>query len=709
MSKQNDIILIPSETDTDELDASSQHTKTPLASKTNVIPISETPRQDAHLGTFVHSVFTSAYSDSDDLLPSPRNALGITCESNPVSTRPPTLPFPSPPKKIPNTPSQPHDPIVLSSSPPSAISQPSPLFASAPPSNLQVIDNFQKENGTLELGSSPLHNKAVHSVALADSPRDKASCFKETILDASHNALPQPDSLEILSNSLDRSLLHEKNLLQFSSLSNRFADSGNASVHHSEADTNQVTRSPQQAHNDSSISFAEQTDVANGLVGSSGGSNVESTKPPSSSSKPNPLKNDQDEPLFELPSVESISTTISRKRALDASSATPDNRHNSTDSTQSNDLQKLKRLKKYYSRSFQSCVNDHDSREALHNTLRKSKTMGKVGLSKKKIDEAERKKNRELQRINKVKRTKEDCLSEMILILAHEDLFSLWGASLCESLKPFSCEFITAKDQLKSTVIWKRKVNTYFDHSSNRFEFVTEHIHNEPFSLYRIPCSDFVTKIVDNIVDDFVKSCKLQFPKSKLIFILEGVNSHFKNVKSDINRQYANAVNTGTKPLLFGSLSKYQTVTKEVLENEVCRMNVQHNVLLNYSNDEKETADWIKSFTSDIALSRYKQSSHLSARTSLAEIGHVKSADRVENTLNFMLRQILRVTPNISNAICDHFPSIPKLVQYLEANGEESLSNIMIATAVSERNLGTALSRRIYNTFLGRKSADDAP
>ncbi|WBW70916.1 Holliday junction resolvase subunit Eme1 [Schizosaccharomyces osmophilus] len=692
MSKQNDIILIPSETDIEEQDTSSQHTKSPLAAKTNVIPVSETPQQNAPLETFVHSLFPSAFSDSDDLLPSPRNALGIPCESNSKSNHLPTPNFPSKTKKLLDTPSHPRDPIVLSSSPPSAVPQTSPLFALTPPSNLHVIENFQRENETLDFGSSPLRDKVVDSIALPDPPCNKTPCFQETILDAPHNTFAQKVSPKGLSNSLDSSLLCEQNLLQYSTLLNRYADS--------ECPTHTLEK----AQSCSKTSPGNQMKQMCKLPSPLAGSGFDDTKSSSSSSKPSSHENDRDASLFDLPTVDLASTTISRKRTLDALST-----NNTADLTQSNDLKKLKKLKNIYSKSFQDSSNDYDNQEALHSTLRKSKTMGKVGLSKKKIEEAERKKNKELQKINKVKRTREECLSEMILSLSDADLSTVWGASVSETLNPFSCEFRTVKHQQKSTVFWKRKVNTYFDHSANRFEFVTEHVQNEPFSLYRTPCSDFVTKIADGILDDFVKSCKLQSPNSKLIIILEGVNSHFKNVKSDINRQYANAVNTGTRPLLFGSLSKFQTITKEVLESEVCRINVQHNVLLNYSNDEKETADWIISITSDIALSRYKQFSHLSARISLAEIGHVKSADRAENTLNFMLRQLLRVTPNISNAICDYFPSIPKLIQHLKANGEESLSNIMVTTAISERNLGIALSRRIYNTFLGRRSADDAP
>ncbi|EPX72161.1 Holliday junction resolvase subunit Eme1 [Schizosaccharomyces octosporus yFS286] len=694
MSKQNDVILIPSETDIDEQDDSSQQIKSPLPAKTNVISISETPQQNAPLGAFVQSVFTSTFSDSDDLLPSPRNALGIpSCESNSKFDRLSVRKLTPQPRKVPETPSLPREPIVLSSSPPSSVSHTSPLFAITPPSNLHVVDNFQREAETIDFGSSPLRDKVVDSTVLPDPP-EKTSSFHENILDAPSNSLFKNNSPKGLSNALDGSLFGEKNLLQYSILSNRFADSERQ---------NQTDESDENFLTTSSEKQIKRNYGLSGLPTDSGLKNTDSnSSSSSSSSKPTSHESSRDPLLFDLPTVDLASTPGSRKRTVDALST-----NNSSHLTQSNDLQKLKKLKNIYSKSFQGSTNDNQ--EAVHNTLRKSKTMGKVGLSKKKLDEAERKKNKELQKINKVKRTKEECLSEMILSFSDGDLSSLWGASVSETLQPFSCEVVSVKQQPKNTISWKRKVNTFFDHAANRFDFVTEHIQNEPFSLHRIPCSDFVTKIADNILDDYIKSCKLQFPNNKLIIILEGVTSHFKNVKSDINRQYANAVNTGTKPLLFGSLSKYQTITKEVLESEVCRINVQHNVLLNYSNDEKETADWIVSITSDIALSRYKQFSHLSARISLAEIGHVKSADRAENTLNFMLRQLLRVTPNISNAICDYFPSIPKLIQHLKANGEESLSNIMITTAISERNLGTALSRRIFNTFMGRKSEDDAP
>lgn len=70
-----------------------------------------------------------------------------------------------------------------------------------------------------------------------------------------------------------------------------------------------------------------------------------------------------------------------------------------------------------------------------------------------------------------------------------------------------------------------------------------------------------------------------------------------------------------------------------------------------------------------------------------------------------MLQEIVRVTPAIAQAIVDKYPTVLTLVKAFRADGPLILQDLQKAAnrngGVSERTVGRALSRRVYDIFMG--------
>ncbi|CAC36923.2 Holliday junction resolvase subunit Eme1 [Schizosaccharomyces pombe] len=726
-------IVIDSEADVDISSSQASPSKDNIAlSEHNVITVLDTPQRSTQCDSLLKSFSTPLVSGSEDVLPSPRDALNITNKKSVTDNLLLSLTSSNQSTNTNLNPSSRVEIINLNSSPPNSLSsQPkhqefhlfhtptiprttqlssktsSPIVI--PDDNEQVASPLSKKAASLT--SSPL--KDFQSSPPLSTVLQKSHSLHDILLDTNDDDhFPFTQSPLTKTKSFNDALTSSSSILKpcmpsiASPTSNRLSHAPSTP----NLFPNQDSSNTIDLINNRSKTSVENQERTFNLTSDV---HLDSPTSPSKHSSIEP-NTSQEDSFQELPSLNklSIQSRAFKKMRLPKISRTTDTPPASTSNSNKKNLDKLKKMRKLCSRSLEPYELDSNTqrkRKRYEDSLKKSKTLDKVdSLNRKMAKELDRKNSKELQKINKVKRTKEECLSEIIL-LSPDDWASSWYSTVRSQLDSYNCQFVVNSNQPKDSIMWKRKVNNVFNSSTNRFELSIEHEQIEPFALLRLKCRDFIKYIEEDQADTFFHEMSEKFKGCKLILLLEGIPNYFKSLKAELNRQYAAAVNSGTRPLLFGSLSKYQNFTKEKLESEIVRFSFEHSILINTSNDEKETAQWIVSFTGDIALSRYKHFSKFSARASTTEIGHVKSADRIENSLNFMLRQILRVTPNIANAICDQFDSIPSLIHHLKTHGEESLTNVVIQSSISERNLGPVLSRRIYNTFLCKEASSDAP
>ena len=88
------------------------------------------------------------------------------------------------------------------------------------------------------------------------------------------------------------------------------------------------------------------------------------------------------------------------------------------------------------------------------------------------------------------------------------------------------------------------------------------------------------------------------------------------------------------------------------------------------------------------------------------ETGQVKTGENKSDTYSKMLQEVVRVTPSIAQAIIDRYPTVLALVRAFRENGPLILQDLQKATnrngGFSERSVGKAISRRLYDIFTER-------
>ena len=88
------------------------------------------------------------------------------------------------------------------------------------------------------------------------------------------------------------------------------------------------------------------------------------------------------------------------------------------------------------------------------------------------------------------------------------------------------------------------------------------------------------------------------------------------------------------------------------------------------------------------------------------ETGQVKTGENAADTYIKMLQEIVRITAPIAYGIAAEYPTVQSLVKGLRENGPECLKGCRKAMnkdgGFSDRDIGVAVSKRVYKIFLGK-------
>jgi len=88
------------------------------------------------------------------------------------------------------------------------------------------------------------------------------------------------------------------------------------------------------------------------------------------------------------------------------------------------------------------------------------------------------------------------------------------------------------------------------------------------------------------------------------------------------------------------------------------------------------------------------------------ESGQVKTGSSSADTYAKMLQEIIRITPPVAYGIIAEYPTVQKLVKGLEDKGPLALEDCRKSAnkdgTFTDRRVGPAISRRVYNIFMCR-------
>ncbi|KAI8637248.1 hypothetical protein BD408DRAFT_447770 [Parasitella parasitica] len=315
---------------------------------------------------------------------------------------------------------------------------------------------------------------------------------------------------------------------------------------------------------------------------------------------------------------------------------------------------------------------------------------------------------------NRIRADRNEILKEIIVDI-HPDFLKTKPGQLLELVlmgKQAEIQDLTMTNPNPSyTLSWRRKTNSEWDQDSQAFiPISTTKIVQEPVVLVYVDMPQFIKRIQNKTVDRYIDVIERDCDGRQIMLLIEGLEVYYKKKmllkRRQFETQVRNSFDAAEGSSNTSSKRKNNLVTLEDgLEQsdvEECLNYLQliRSVMLVPTKDDEDTASWIESLTTDLALGRYKTKN----------INNVYKAGKcgrgAKDTYLKMLQEIQLCTPAIANSISSSYPTLQSLHRSYQrrnvADGELLLADLEVersALRSRDRKINRVMSKKIYTIF----------
>ncbi|PYH73055.1 uncharacterized protein BO88DRAFT_382161 [Aspergillus vadensis CBS 113365] len=362
-------------------------------------------------------------------------------------------------------------------------------------------------------------------------------------------------------------------------------------------------------------------------------------------------------------------------------------------------------------------------REVAKAQRERDKELEKERKQKAKEDKAREKQlAADIAEVNKLKVDKKDSTHEMLIDLASTFTDTSLGNQTSELMRLLKVDLTFFPSTIPNIVKWRRKVRATYNDSVGHWEPCALHVRDEEeHVLCLLAAQDFIDMIVvpsttepRNTVNDHVQRLKSAYPKSRPIYLIEGLTSLMRKNNNAQNRAYQAAVrrqfeDTSARPSSRRKQQPPETITpidSDTVEDALLDLQVTHSCLIHHTSSPAESAEWIKNFTEYISTVPYRRERmDLNDSAFCMDVGQVKPGENRSDAFVKMLQEVNRVTASMAYGIATQYPSAMDLVNAMRKHGPGLLEDVKKSAnkngALTESRIGPAVSRRLYKVFMG--------
>jgi hypothetical protein len=275
---------------------------------------------------------------------------------------------------------------------------------------------------------------------------------------------------------------------------------------------------------------------------------------------------------------------------------------------------------------------------------------------------------RRLKEANKVNRTKEQLLGEMIIHIP-KIVFSLMKHKKCEGeLEGIEIHQSSREDPC---VTWQRKVVSEYDKVTDSFIPTSPHIIDEFKCCLIYDAKEFFAMMeMETLLTKFI-SFKTDHPEfESIIIILVEWEQLIQKMKNAENRRYTERMRD--EPEKTKKRRKKPSIEDiadlQQMEETVAELQVNGFKIFTTKNMH-ETSVWLKSFTYAISMARYDK---LERNPEFANIGSIRSGKDTQDVYLQMLLQFKFMTEVRAKRVVDVIPSLESLYRSVQ-NGSVPL------------------------------------
>jgi hypothetical protein len=252
--------------------------------------------------------------------------------------------------------------------------------------------------------------------------------------------------------------------------------------------------------------------------------------------------------------------------------------------------------------------------------------------------------------------------------------------ALCHNL-------LTQDKDPQYTIAWRRKCQSEWDSDSQAFiPLERTNIVKEPVVLVYVDMAQFIQHIQNDKVDDYIDQILQSSQDRQIMLLIEGLEVYYKKKVLHQRRQFESQVRNAIPTLQTTSTQK-RNINQGLadvangpgqaeIEATLNYLQFMRDVMLVQTKDDEDTANWIESLTTDLALGRYK-SRNINNSYKVSKCGTDPT-----DTFFKMLQEVQLCTPAIANSIMTTYPTVQSLHRAYErkntSEGELLLANLEV-------------------------------
>ncbi|CAI2168802.1 756_t:CDS:2 [Funneliformis geosporum] len=285
--------------------------------------------------------------------------------------------------------------------------------------------------------------------------------------------------------------------------------------------------------------------------------------------------------------------------------------------------------------------------------------------------EVEKQRLKQIQEVNKIKYDKFELCRELILDvsnnLSEKNLVDYFRDNPKYSLLTINI----FQHDFPNIIKWRRKFTVEWDDELYAFMPIPEKIQEESFLLIYFEISEFTKLIKEDILSNNINKIQETFISKRLIILIEGYESYCRRRKTQVNRNFTNAVRS----------------------EELLWLQVIAKCLIVHTKNIQDTAEMIGILSADIATIPYK---NRNCDLNFWAEGQVRSGTDSSNTWLRMLQEIQFVTEPVARGIINAYPTVKSLYNaYQRCLTREEAENLLTSVENRHHNYSQELENLI--------------
>ncbi|KAG1054378.1 hypothetical protein G6F43_003613 [Rhizopus delemar] len=346
---------------------------------------------------------------------------------------------------------------------------------------------------------------------------------------------------------------------------------------------------------------------------------------------------------------------------------------------------------------------------------RKRQELAEEKKRQKELKQQEKERQMLYEKENRIRNNRDEILKEMIVDIHPNFRLTNAGKLLEAALKKKLAEVHSLLDQEKDnpryTIAWRRKCSAEWNTDSQTFIPLEKmNIIKEPFVLIYMHIDELNELIQSETIYNHIKQIQQSVKDDQILLLIEGLEPYYKKRALLQKRIFDNQVRQNIQDINTVAASSSRRVrgvedieklpSRETIEQCLNELQILHDIMIVPTKNDEDTASWIESLTTDLALGRYKSKNMNNIYKG------IKSGADPNDTYSKMLQEIQLCTPAVAKSVMNEYPTIQLLHQkYKELDqptGEMLLSSLEVersALQARDRTINRVMSKKIYSIF----------